>query len=167
MVDVRSDMGFTVTELIVTLIVISVFATLFFQMFMTGNSQQVHITRQAVANDIAMSNLSKITSRALIPITTTACQTGGTSQNNLVDNPDAPGSIIATSASGTEPKWLGDGSPSSGLAKESLNGLGMPSNTIQELRVFYPQGCSSSAPAKIVSTVIYGSESVSHASFVK
>lgn len=167
MVDARSDMGFTVTELVVTIVVLSIFITLFFEMFLTGQSQQVHITRRAVANDIALSNLSKITSRALIPVTTTACQTGASSQNNLVDNPNAPGSIIATSASGSAPKWAGDGSPNSGLAKESLTGLGMPSSTTQELRVFYPQGCSSGLPAKIVSTVTYESESVSHASFVK
>jgi prepilin-type N-terminal cleavage/methylation domain-containing protein len=56
------EAGFTITEMVVTLVIITIFMTLFFQLFLTGLSQQTVVTSQAAANDIALSNLSKITS---------------------------------------------------------------------------------------------------------
>lgn len=158
-------MGFTIAEMVVTLVVLSLFMTLFFQLFLTGTSQQKSITSQASLNDIALSNLGKVSSRNLIPASTTACQSGGGSVNNQLDNSLAGGSIIATNATSgvTTPTWS-----TAGLAAEPLTGTNLPNTgVVQELRVFYPQGCGSNLPAKIVSTVTYSSESVSHAAFVK
>ncbi len=163
------EAGFTITEMVVTLVIITIFMTLFFQLFLTGLSQQTVVTSQAAANDIALSNLSKITSRGLLP-GSTACTTGAGSVNNLLPNPDgnpsAPGSIIVTNDS-SEPSSKYWGTAVSGLQAEPLTNTPLPTDTIQELRVQYPFGCSSSLPVKIISTVIYDSESVGHATLVK
>ncbi len=162
MVVQRADIGFTVAELVVTLVILSLFVGLFYQMFVTGQSQQQFISQRAVANDVAQSNLGKVTSKNQIPGSITCNST-----NDTLNYPSAPGTVIATSASGASLKWNGDGSPSSGLAKENISNTVLPSSSNQELRVFYPRGCASNMPARIVSTVTYGSESVSHATFVK
>ncbi len=169
MVEKRADTGFTVAEVIVTLLVMGVFLMLFFQLFFTSQSQQLAVLRRSTANDIAQSNLRKVSSRALIPVTTTACQTGTSSENNPIDNSAATGSVIASSdTTSTDPKWNGDGSPSSGIAKESVTGTALASTTTtQKLVVLYPRGCEPNMPAKIVSTVTYGTETVVHATYVK
>ncbi len=147
----RRESGFTVAEMVVALVVMSIFMTLFFQLYMTSESQRIAVVRRAAANDIAMTNLQKIPAKAAIPGTTTPCQSGGGSVNNLVDNPSAVGSTVAWSAT---------------LAAEVQTGTSLPPSTTQVLTVFYPSGCGSTMPAKIVSTVTYGSETVSRAAFV-
>lgn len=163
----KQEMGFTIVELVITLVVMALFLTLFFQMFITGKSQQTTIARQAIANDIAISNLNKITSRAAYSgISGTACISGAGSTNNLLDSTldPVPGSIIASTSS--SPSWA-----TAGLAAESTAGTVLAGQTVnQELRVFYTSDCASSnAPVKIQSTVTYenGSETVTHATFVK
>ncbi len=149
-----TERGFTVVEMIVTLVVMSLFLTMFFQLFLTGESQRVAVVRRASANDIAMTNLRKISAKSLIPVATTACDAvtvGGGNPNNLLLNSSAAGSTIAWSVS---------------LVAESTTGTSLPSGTTQVLAVIYPRGCSVSMPAKIISRVTYGSETVSRAAFI-
>ena len=172
MVDKQKEAGFTVAELIVTLVVMSLFMIFFFQAFMTTQAQQAAVAKRAVANDIASSNLQKISSRALIPATTAACDGSASSPNNTYTNPSldplTAGSVIATDESGAlTPKWNGDGSPNSNLAKEQVTTPLPSTGVIQKLLVIYPRGCDANMPAKIISIVTYGSESITHAAYVK
>lgn len=171
-VDRQKEAGFTVAELIVTLVVMSLFMIFFFQAFMTTQAQQAAVARRAAANDIASSNLQKISSRALIPATTTACDSSASSPNNTYTNPSldplTAGSVVATDESGAlAPKWDGGGSPNSNLAKEQVAAPLPDTGVIQKLLVLYPRGCDANMPAKIISIVAYGSESITHAAYVK
>lgn len=56
-----SSQGFTIVEAIVTLTVVSIFIMGFFQSYLLLESQRVTVARQAIANDIAYSNLRKFT----------------------------------------------------------------------------------------------------------
>lgn len=55
--------GFTIVELIVTIVVISMFLTVFLQSYLVMVSQRVKVAKQAEASDIAFTNLNKITTR--------------------------------------------------------------------------------------------------------
>ena len=165
----RTESGFTITEMIVAFVVLSLFLTMFFQMFLANQSQQVVVIRSATANDISQTNLRKIASRSAIPPSTTSCDstTGGAGNpNNLLLNSgldsNLGGSIIATNAGSQT--WLG--TSGNALDDEDLSGTNLPSNTVQELRVLYPYGCDTDRPAKIISRVQFDSEEVIHASYL-
>lgn len=153
--------GFTVAEMIVALIVMSLFLTMFFQTYSTNESQRLAITRRAAAYDIATSNLSKISSKTGLP----TCS----SSNDLTASPSSSGSIIATNKPAITPTWSTAAAltgATNGIATEPLTDTPLPSDTTQELRVLYPQGCSAQMPVTIVSIVNYGSESVRRAAFI-
>ncbi len=158
--------GFTIVEMVVTTVIVTLFLTLFFQAFLSAQSRQLAVTRLAAANNISQTNLNKISSKALIPSSTAACDSTGSSPNNPLANSSATGSIIATNATSgvTTPTWT-----TAGLAPESLDKTALPSNsgqTVQMLQILYPKGCSPSFPAKIISTITYGSETVTHAAYI-
>lgn len=159
----RYNSGFTVAELVVTLVVLTIFVTLFFNLFLTGQSQQTVVTNRSSANDIAVSNLRKISSKGLIPGTTAVCDNsiGVGNTNNLTQDANAPGSIIASDRASATPTWA-----TALLSSENIAGTGLPAGTVQELIVFYPQGCESYKPAKIVSRVEFNGEVIEHATFV-
>lgn len=69
----RNENGFTITETLVTLVIIAIFLTIFFQAYMVMTSQRVKVARQAAASDIAYTNLRKISARP----TGLSCQTDG------------------------------------------------------------------------------------------
>lgn len=157
----HTEEGFTIAEMIVTLVIMSLFLTLFFQMYFTSTSQRAAISTRATADDIALTNLQKITKKANIPSSTTACSSTTGSPNNPLVNSSATGSIIATNASGGTPTWA-----TAGLGAESLTGTALAGGATQVLKVLYPQGCAVGSPAEIISIVSYGSETVTHASYV-
>lgn len=138
----RTDTGFTVAEMIVTIVVMVIFAGLLFQTYLTGLSQQSAVIWRSQADDIALTNLKKITTRtsSLVP----ACSAA----NDLTATPAGAGSSVAKASFG----------------EESYGSL--PSPHDQTLTVFYPRGCSVGTLVEIVSTVTYGTQSVSHASYV-
>lgn len=164
----QKETGFTIAEMVVTLVVLSLFLTLFFQLFLLGLSQKKIVILRATANDIAMNNLRKITTKNLVP-SANACDSttnGSSNKNNATLNPDlnvdgATGSSIIGQASGSDTTLA----PTS-LKAEQLTGTNLPSSTIQTLYVIYPQGCYPQNPAKIISTVTYGTETVTHATYV-
>lgn len=155
--------GFTVAELVVTLVVMTIFVSIFFNLFLAGQSQQIVITNRAAANDIAVSNLRKISSKNVVPGTTATCDAtvGVGNVNDLTQNPNAPGSVIASNRPSTNPTWS-----AASMSAENIAGTGLPSGTIQELRIFYPQGCESYKPAKVVSRVEVNGEVIEHATFI-
>lgn len=169
----RVGTGFTVVEMIVTISVMSIFMLLSFQVYMTNESQRIAVTRHATANDIAGTNLDKISLKSQVQsfasttVTGITCDNttnGSGNKNNLTRNSNATGSVLATSATNgpeTTPAWS-----VSGLAAESITGTGLPADTAQTLRVVYPRGCDSNMPVEIISIVSYGSESVRRAHYV-
>lgn len=159
------EQGFTVIEMVVTLFVMSLFLTLFFQTSFSSQTQQVNVARLAAANSISQANLNKLSSKALIPSGTPACSASGSSENNPLANASAQGSIIATDSASGDPAFKWD-SPTVNMSPEPLTNTPLPSATVQTLRIMYPQGCLATAPVKIISTVTYGSETVTHAAYI-
>ncbi len=177
MVKQRVDAGFTIIEVIVTLVIISLFLTLFFQLFLVSQSQRVAVMQRAAANDIAQSNLRKITAKNQVTTISpsAACDnttSGSGNKNNglLYAGLGAnSGSVIVTDS--PAPEWIGstqwNASSSTIPAKEDLTNTNLPaSSTYQTLLVSYPRGCTGLMPAKIISIVTYGSESVARAGYV-
>jgi len=161
------EAGFTIAEMVITLVVLSLFLMLFFQLYILGLSQKNAVILRATANDIALNNLRKITSKDDIPAEDACDDTTNDSTNpnnatlNLdLNNDGATGSSII----GQSP---GDNNPyPDSPTLESLDNTGLPSSTTQTLYVIYPQGCYDQNPAKIISIVTYNSEIVTHATYV-
>lgn len=124
--------GFTVIEVVVTLTIMGLFLALFFQIFSTSQQQELSTLRLAAANDLAQTNLRKITKKNQISPAAAACS----ASNDLTQDANAAGSDITFTAETTLPPSL-------------------PSSTQQQMKVQYPQGCDISMPAKIISIVTY------------
>lgn len=169
MVERQTQSGFTVVEMVITLVVMTLFLAVFLQLFLTGESQRIVVVRRAAANDIALTNLYKVRTKTSVSLP--ACTTGASSANNLIDNINATGSVVATGDSTDTVNYPTRNWLTLGLAPlatgEPTAGTSLPSSTIQKLLVVYPRGCATGAPAKIISSVTYnGLESVSHAAYV-
>jgi len=142
----RDAEGFTIVEVVITLVIVALFLTGFFQSFLLLESQRVNVARQAKASDIAYSNLRKFTTR---PAGLT-CDTAGVI-------------LGSTTQSGASSAY--------GFNAEATDGLG--SDPQQEVRAFPTNGCDpanfAASPVKIESTVIFGisREKVTHASYVQ
>ena len=163
----KMQRGFTIAEVLVTLGILSLFLALFFQTYMLSMSQKNTVILRAVANDIAQSNLRKISTKADIP-SSGVCDNspGGSNQNNVQINSNAPGSVFARGTA-ADPAPSGEPNPWTGnLAPEQTSGSGLPASTVQSLSVLYPKGCNSAMPAEIISTVSYGTESIVHAIYI-
>lgn len=160
--------GFTLTEVLVTLGVVALFLGILFQTYNLNTSQKTATILRASASDIAQSNLRKVTKRTAIP-SSGACDntaSGAGNENNLIRNPNAPGSIIARGTA-EDPDPPGESNPwTNSLVPEKLDGTGLPAATVQSLAVQYPRGCADEMPAKVIATVTYGSESIVHAAYV-
>ncbi len=142
--------GFTIVEVLVTLVITVLFLTTFFSLYMSMESQRIATGRRALASNIAYSNLSKVTDRSTV-VAAAACDASTSGNvNNLSINSSATGSNI-TSLITTEP----------------TTGLGNP--TTQTVRAFYPRGCAAGMPIKIQATTTFGNpaESVVHATYIK
>lgn len=87
----HSSAGFTLVEAIVTLAVLGIFLTGFFQGYVLLESQRVAVARQAIANDTAYSNLRKFTT---LPIGV-ACSASGTPLNFTPENVGPGGAITS------------------------------------------------------------------------
>ncbi len=150
MLDGRSDSGFTIVEMIVSLVVMVIFATLLFQMFLVGTTQQGTVSARASAIDIAAINLSKIDSRDSPLLSSITCSTAATNNpNNLTINSSAAGSNIT-------------------FTHESTSGTNLPSGTgtVQKMVALFPRGCTNSMPIEIISTVEYNGETITRATYV-
>lgn len=157
--------GYTIVEMIVSLVVLSLFLALFFQVYSTNASQQLLVSRRAAAFDIATSNLTKVSIKTGLPVCDNAI-------NSLL-NPTNEGKIIATNQPGQPaltPTWTTAAaianSATTGITVEPITGTSLPTNTYQELRVIYPQGCDPQMPVTVVSIVRFGSESVRRAVYI-
>lgn len=143
--------GFTIVETIVTLVVLSIFLTGFFQAYMLMTTQRVKVARQAAASDMAYTNLRKVLSR--------------------------PAGLLCDASSGhtllsTKPPTNGTNDGPRIYTAENDQILG---EAREQTVVAYPTaGCADFAthPVKIVSTVIFdknkpgGEVKVVHASYI-
>ncbi|MDB5183708.1 MAG: hypothetical protein JWO07_389 [Candidatus Saccharibacteria bacterium] len=159
MVARQTDKGFTLVELIIALFVLTLFITLFFQLFLSNEAQRVAITRRAIANDIAQTNLLKYPSQDDIPssITCNSTDTSGANPNNELYNTGLTGSDTG----GTE---------ITGYHAESIPAPLNSATTQQHIYVIYPRGCGAQLPVEIRSAVTFdgpaGQETVVRAAYV-
>ncbi len=144
------ETGFTVVEVVVTLVITSLFLAFFFQLYLVGESQRVKVSQQTTASNISYANLNKVVSRSFVETNSSApvaCDTtaGSVNRNNLSINPSASGSNLTAA-----------------ITLESATGYG------QTVTAFFPRGCGLNMPVKIESAVTYGSpeETVIHATYV-
>lgn len=134
--------GFTIIEVVVTLAVTALFLTFFFQMYLAMESQRISVARQALASDLAYSNLRKFTTR---PAEADPCDAASMDLTGPLPN------------NGKDLTFIPE--PTEGLG----SGVG------QTVRAFAPKGCAlfASNPVKIESTITYGNgEKVVHASYL-
>lgn len=61
-----SQQGFTIVETIVTLVITTLFIVIFVQTVIVVEAQRAAVLQQTKANDIAISNLHKITTRTVL-----------------------------------------------------------------------------------------------------
>ena len=142
----QSEVGFTIVEVIVTLVVTSLFLTFFFQMYLMGESQRLVLARQSTASNIAYANLRKITIKddvaAIAPCNNTT---------DLTVNGSAPGTAITSL-----------------ITPEDTTNSGLNGTVTQTIKAYYPKGCGTTMPIKIEAAISYGlpQESVIHASYI-
>ena len=156
-----NENGFTVVEMIVTVVILSIFSVGIFQSYLLFESQRVEVARQARASDIAYSNLRKFTTRP----------------PNLTCNPGKM-DLTANNASTKPGVELGNESNYPGSSVYGFTAEGgttlehMGKGTEQTVTAFAPNGCTGTSftndTVKIESTVILGNgESVTHASYIQ
>jgi|GEM_PF-3034068 len=73
--DKKREYGFTITEILVTLFVISTFLGLFFQAYILMLSQRTAVVRQSKADSIARANLQLVSSAP--QVTSSSCPADG------------------------------------------------------------------------------------------
>lgn len=150
----KAELGFTLVEVYVAIVLMVLFIAVIAQLFQSSSVQDAAIKRQIAASNYAQANLTKFDSKEALPSYTCDTQTGGANRNNLALNPNAPGDVVLT----------GESSNAEDLGASLIN----PS---QEVRAFTPSGCDNSSLIKLVSTVHYGNEatrkSAIHVKYVK
>lgn len=55
------EKGFTIVEVLVTVIIVTLFVATFFQTYIVMETQRINVSRQAIASDVALSALKLIT----------------------------------------------------------------------------------------------------------
>lgn len=130
----RGEYGFTIEEVIVTLVVMVIFLTLLFQMFVANVRQQALVERRSVASDLALTNLRKIQNKDALISGTTACVAG----NDRTRTPDTTGTLV----------------PASLFTPESTSST-ILGNAVQTLSVVYPRGCNTALPVMLISKVCF------------
>lgn len=152
-----STRGFTVLEIVVTMIVLSIFLFGFFQGYIVLESQRIIVARQARASDIAYSNLRKVTTRPT-SLTQQVCTDNAATMDLTTGSPSTKTGLDITQYGYTlEPDADVTGS--------------LGSDATQTLAAFAPAGCSglSTNPIKIVSTVTFGTngDKAVHATYLQ
>lgn len=139
--------GFTIIETIVTLAIVVLFVTFFFQLYMTTESQRLASLRRTTASDLAYTNLRKF-----------AAKPAGLTCTAAMDL------SLSSSAGGTV---VSNGTYS--FTAESVPAI-LGQNVTQVVTAYAPSGCASynANPVKLISEVSYGSnnDKVVHAAYV-
>lgn len=147
--------GFTIIEIIVTTVILTIFLILFFQSYMVLESQRIILARSTAADQLATTNLRKVTSRSGIVANNISCVAGSN------------GSDLFATGSGYTPE------PQSSASDLVVKQVGQ--DTVQQLQAYPSSGsCSGTSfgtdPIRIVSRVIYKvnglNREADHASYV-
>ncbi len=138
----RTESGFTVVEIIVTLVVFVLLVGGAYQTFVVVQAQRIALLRQSIASDIAYTNLRKFSSRPVIASCSSSIDLASSTYNFA---------------------------PETTTSNKTLSTLG---SSVTQTVVGYPvDGCSGSnfvsTTLKIVSTVTYSTGSASHATFLQ
>ena len=173
----KRQTGFTIVEVTVALGILAMFLTIFFQLWLTIESQRVLVLQRAAAHDIASTNLNKYTNKS--SINTVGCN----STNDLTvtaNREDA--NFRGTRLTSFDPSENGDGKvrvketvtaplPAEVAADASESDrLNPKKGTLQSIYVFYPRGCDGTSPTGVRSVVEFShgslEEKVEHVIFV-
>ena len=158
--------GFTIVEVIVTLVVTSLFIWFFFQSYIVMESRRIAVAQRAIASDVAYTNLQKFSIRTPLMNDKAICN------NATMD-------ITTTNAQTKDGLLLGNESNTTltsiyGFMAETGDAVAKLSNPVKQTVLAYAtHGCAgdnfTEYPLMIVSKVKYGNnnEEVSHASFIK
>lgn len=155
-----SDAGFTVVEIVVTLVLTAVFLTLFFQMYMIMEWRRIAVARHATASDIAYSNLRKFVARPTV--TCDAAKMDLTAS----DASSKPGLVLGDETNNPTPSAYGF------VAEAPAATQSLGSNVTQSVRAYAPKGCGTptftDTPIKLEATVTYGNPTnkVTHVIFL-
>lgn len=147
--------GFTVAEVVVTMVILSIFLFSFFQGYLVLESQRVFLSRSARASDIAYSNLRKVPTRPT-QITAQVCSDNAAAMDLTTGSQSSkPGLDITQYGYVLEPS-------------SSVQGM-LGSTATQTLVAYAPYGCSAltTSPLEIAATVTFGTTKVTHATFVQ
>lgn len=134
--------GFTVVEMMVTIVVGAMYAMVFSGLYVVVSAQTSAANQRAVASDLAYSNLRKY--HTTVAPAWFVCD----ANSDLITYPSATGQVLMNSA---------------------VTGLANIQPPVQQaVKAFAPQGCGAQMPVKVVSTVTYGASSrtVTHATYV-
>lgn len=140
-----SEQGFTIVELLVTMIVVALFISIFFNMFSYVSNLSMTQRYRALADNTAYSLLKQYAAPNLSPHTWFTCDTdtGSSNDNDLVVNSAAHGTTIQ-----------------SGSLTRSETGLPEPvSYTVNALAIYGCTGTNAEKPIRLEITLSYGSTS--------
>lgn len=158
--------GFTIVEVIVSLVVTSLFLWFFFQSYLVMESQRVTVAQRAIASDVAYTNLQKFSIRTPLMLDKSLCN-------------DALMDITTTNAQNKDGLLLGNETNTVvtslyGFMAETGDAIAKLDNPVKQTVLAYAtHGCTgdnfTDYPLMIVSKVKYGNnnEEVSHASYIK
>lgn len=163
---INGEDGFTVVEVVTTLAIMGLLLAFMFQTFFVGQSQQLTTVRLAAANDLAQTNLRKITDKRQVKSGVLDSNSIDTAQCNSLNDVTGVSTYTPSPSPAANPSSAPDHATQLQLTQESIPPSLPPSDTKQYLYVRYPQGCSITMPAQIVAVVTYGSEIITRTSYV-
>lgn len=149
----RYSNGFTIVEMLVTVVLAGIFLTFFLQMYRATNAQQQSLIRQSIANDIARSNLAKFP--IALSVTNATCNNGRVNTNDCGASGMPQCDSIGTSANSTNNLKVRKDAPGTSITLAAEPDPGTLGAITQSIRAFWPQGCGSNVPIKVTSSVEY------------
>lgn len=147
----QSTAGFTIPELLITLVVTTLFIATFYQMFIAINSYSAHAKQRSLADNAAYSLLRQYAAPDISPSTWFTCstQSGSNNDNDLVVNNAAPGTIVQSGS----------------LSPENTGLPGPVTYTVNALAIFGCAGANAETPVRLQVKLTYGSsnQTITHA----
>lgn len=157
------ESGFTIVEVVTTLVVLSLFLAFFFQLITTAQKQRSAVEKRTLASDIAYSNLKKFPKK---PAGLT-CTVGDVMDQSAAGAESKAGRLIGSSVASENTPLPYSFTPEPTTITQKLGAYSK-----QTVRAYAPQGCLlPEAPYRIESVVEYGDsaanvERVVNATFV-
>lgn len=145
--------GFTVVEILITLLVAAVFTLAMYQLFGAINSAMSLARQKAIASELAYSYLRRYSGTGSDPATWFTCSTasGGANTNDYTVNTNAPGQTLASGS------------------LTNVSGLTGPiSYSVRALAVYGCSGTNAGSPLRVEAVITYSpsARTVRHATLV-